>query len=92
MARFRTEQMKFVLDSPVIVGETVVVAVSRNTISKNMSDRHIAVTGAKHPVALLVKSDDLLIALNPSGASMTLDDVERLCPGMISQFETAAAR
>ena len=84
--------MKFVLDSPVIVGETVVAAVSRNTISKNMSDRHTAVAGTKHPVALLVKSDDLLIALNPSGNSMTLDDVERLFPGVISQFETAAER
>ena len=84
--------MKFVLDSPVIVGETVVAAVSRNTISKNISDRHIAVTGAKYLVALLVKTDDLLIAVNPSGASMTLDDVERLYPGMISQFETATAR
>ena len=92
MARFRTEQMKFVLDSPVIVGETVVAAVSRNTVSKNMSDRHIAVTGAKHPVALLVKCDDQLIALNPSGASMTLGDLERLCPGAILQFETVAAR
>jgi hypothetical protein len=84
--------MTFVLDSPVTVGETVVAAVTRNTISKNISDRHIAVTGAKHPVALLVKSDDLLIALNPSGASMTLDDVEKLCPGMVSRFETATER
>jgi len=92
MARFRAEQMKFVLDSPVIVGETVVAAVSRNTISKNMSDRHISVTGAKRPVALLVKTDDLLIAFNPSGASMTLDDVERLCSGVISQFESVADR
>ena len=83
--------MKFVLDSPIIVGEILVAAVCRNTIFENVSDRHIAVTGAKRPVALLVKSDDLLIALNPSGASMTLDDVERLCPGMISQFETATA-
>lgn len=84
--------MKLVLDSPVIVGEIVVAAVSRNTISKNMSDRHIGVAGAKHLVALLVKTDDLLIALNPDGASMTLDDMERLYPGMISQFETAADR
>jgi len=84
--------MKLVLDSPVIIGETVVAAVSQNSISKNMSDRHIAVTGAKLPVALLVKTDDLLIAFNPSGASMTLDDVERLCPGVISQFESVADR
>ena len=92
MARFRTEQMKFFLDSPVIVGEIVVAAVSQNMISKNMSDRHIAVTGAKYLVALLVKTDDLLIALDPSGASMKLDDVERLCPGVIFQFKTAANR
>ena len=84
--------MKFVLDNPVIVGETVVAAVSRNTITKNMSDRYIAVTCEKHPVALLVKSDDLLVALNPSGASMSLNDVETLFPGLISQFETAADR
>ena len=84
--------MKFALDSPVLVGETVVAAVSRNTISKNMSDHHIAVTGAKYPVVLLVKTDDLLIALNPNGASMTLDEVERIYPGMISRFEAATAR
>ena len=84
--------MKFVLDSPIIVGKTVVAAVSRNTISKNIPDRHIAVTVAKYPVVLLFKFDDLLIALNPSGASMTLGDVESLCPGMISRFETAIAR
>lgn len=92
MARFRTTQMTFVLDSSVIVGETVVAAVCRNTIAENVSDRHIAVTGAKHPVALLVKSDDRLIALNPNGASMSLNDVETLFPGLISQFEAAADR
>ncbi len=90
MASFWTEKMKFFLDSPVIFGKTVVAAVSRNTISENMSNSHIAVTGAKYPVVLLVKSDDLVIALNPNGTSVTLNDVEILCPGMISQFETAA--
>ena len=82
--------MTYVLDSPVIVGKTTVAALTRSSISKSWSDGHVSMKVEKLPEILLFKREEQLTAIKPSGEPVTLQEVERLCPGAISRFEAAS--
>ncbi len=50
------------------------------------------ILGEKRPLAFLVGGADGISAFRLSGAAMTLDEAERLCPGCVARFaETGAS-
>ena len=78
--------MTFAFDKPVIIGKTVLTVLCENRVTGHGSTQRTLITGSKMPVALLLQRDDQLTILNPDGDTMTLDEVETLCPGMMSVY------
>lgn len=81
--------MTIALGHPVAVGDAVIAALVRNSISGNQSARHVWFTGSRSAVALLVRRGAEVTAFTPQGDPLQSEDIERLCPGAIDQFLSA---
>ncbi len=80
--------MTVTLENPVVMGETVVAALVRTSISQRQSERHVAVTGDRTPIALLVSRGERITALTPQGDPLTRMHIEDLCPGAIAKMSS----
>ena len=74
------------LEIPFALGDRVVAVLVRNTISQSQSSRHIAVTGDRSPVAVLIRQGDQVGAFTPEGDALTPAEVETLCPGALARL------
>lgn len=74
------------LEIPFVLGDRVVAVLVRNTISKSQSARHVAVSGDRSPVAVLIRQGDRVNAYTPEGGALTPAEVETLCPGALAQL------
>ncbi len=80
----------YVLDAPLKVGGTVLAAVcTRSAHARRISGMTVA-RGHKTPVAFLFLSRDRLHATTPQGDPISLDQLDRMHPGVVARFRNAA--
>ena len=77
------------LDEVIRVGAVTVAALVKRSIHRGIL--HTAsICGAKRPVAVLIRRDDVTLALEIDGPQITLDDLEQRFPGQRAEFERLA--
>ena len=79
------------LEIPFVLGDRVVAVLVRNTISQSQSARHVAVSGDRSPLAVLIRQRDQVSAFTPEGDALTAAEVEALCPGALEKLAATPA-
>lgn len=72
------------LDGPIRIGNVTVAAVVRQQVNLRKWGRFGEVNGHKAPVAIVLYDGKALRASRPDGGAMTLEELEKLCPGAAS--------
>lgn len=82
--------MTIVLDEAMRIGETTIAAiVYRSTSCQDIGV--ISCQAAKHPVAILVRQDDMTIAFDLDGSPIAEEDIEKRFPCLLKAFMSLAS-
>jgi hypothetical protein len=74
------------LEGPVRSGGVVVAALVRQEIVPHRARPGLAVTGSRHPVALLIRAEGATLAFGPDGAALPPEEIEHLRPGTLAEI------
>jgi len=74
--------MDLTLETPVFAGGAAFAAISRTEVTRHRA----GCFASKRAVALLIRREDDILVLTPSGRPMSTEDVEKLCPGSLAKF------
>ena len=78
--------MIVVLETQLVFGKTIVAALVRNVIDKYHSANHLAVTGDRSPLAVLIRTGDQIDAFTPQGDPLTMSQIHQLCPDAVARL------
>lgn len=78
------------LDEVIRVGAVTVAALAKRSVHGD-SLHAVSIYGAKHPVAVLIRRDDVTLAFEIDGPQIALDIFEQRFPGQRAEFERIAS-
>jgi hypothetical protein len=76
--------MTLAVEGPVVIGEVRVVALVESSTRGTGAGSLFAVSGARQPVAVLIRHLDRVFAFTRDGKAMTEAEAERLAPGVLA--------
>lgn len=74
------------LDDVICIGTITIAALVRRSVHGQFLHA-VFIHGAKSPVAVLIRCDDVTIAFDIDGPQIALDDFEQRFPGQRAEFE-----
>ena len=72
--------MSIQLEPPFRVGKFSVSVVVRQHVQSHEGPFHIAASGSKEPLAILVYDGEALCASHPDGRPIDMEDLNKICP------------
>lgn len=82
-------KIRIALDEVIRAGGHTVAAVTKSWSQSCESSRAFSVHGAKWPIAILTRRDEVTAAFEMDGHPIEPDDFERRFPGLRAAFEAA---
>lgn len=80
--------MTVVLETQRVFGKIIVAALVQNVIDEHHSPNYLAVTGERHPLAVLIRTGEQIVAFTPQGDPMTVGQIHQLKPDAVAQLMT----
>lgn len=74
------------LDEIIRLGEISVAALVKRSLYCDFSNT-VSIHGAKRPIAVLVRCNDVTMAFEINGSRIAQNDLERRFPGQCAEFE-----
>lgn len=78
------------LDEFICIGTVTVAALVKRLVHGDLLHAAVSIHGAKRPIAILIRRDDVTMAFEIDGLQIALDSFEQRFPGQRAKFERIA--